>query len=67
MALLKFVGGLAESQSYMLKRPGAVDSRLSTGRSTVLEVIRTFLVLIGISVGVLTLCFALVLMHDVMH
>ena len=67
MALLNFVGGQAEPQSYTLRRPGTLDSRLSACRRTALEVIGAFLVMIGFSVGVLTLCFALVLMHDVLH
>ena len=67
MALLNFVGGRAEPQSYTLRRPRAVNSRVGTSRRTVLEVIGTFLVLIGISVGVLALRLALVLIHGVMH
>jgi hypothetical protein len=32
-----------------------------------LELIGTFFVLMGIAVGVLTLCFALVVVHGIMH
>jgi hypothetical protein len=45
----------------------AVEGGLSSRRKAILEFIRTLLVLMGISVGVLTLCFAFVLMHQVMH
>jgi hypothetical protein len=41
--------------------------RHSTWRSTMLEVVGTFLVLAGIAVGILTLRFALALIHGVMH
>jgi hypothetical protein len=39
----------------------------STWRRTMLEAVGTFLVLAGIAVGILTLRFALVLIHGVMH
>ncbi len=41
--------------------------RHSTWHRTVLETVGTFLVLAGIAVGILTLRFALVLIHGVMH
>jgi hypothetical protein len=41
--------------------------RPSTWQRIALELIGTFFVLVGIAVGVLTLCFALVLVHGIMH
>ena len=41
--------------------------RHSTWQRTMLEVVGTFLILAGIAVGILTLRFALVLIHGVMH
>ena len=66
MALLNFAGDRAQPQSYRHKRRGAVEGKLSSRRRAILEFIGTLLVLMGISVGILTLRFALVLMHQVM-
>jgi len=66
MALLNFAGYRALPQSYRHKERGAVAGRLSSWQKTILEFIGTLLVLMGISVGILTLRFALVLMHQVM-
>jgi hypothetical protein len=41
--------------------------RHSTWHRAVLDAVGTFLVLAGIAVGILTLRFALVLIHGVMH
>jgi hypothetical protein len=41
--------------------------RHSTWHRAVLDVVGTFLVLAGIAVGILTLRFALALIHGVMH
>jgi hypothetical protein len=41
--------------------------RPSTWQRMTLELIGTFFVLMGIAVGVLTLCFALVVVHGIMH
>jgi hypothetical protein len=41
--------------------------RLSTWQRTILEAVGTFLIVAGIAVGILTLRFALVLIHGVMH
>ena len=41
--------------------------RHNTWHRTVLEAVGTFLILAGIAVGILTLRFALVLIHGVMH
>jgi len=47
---------------------GASGARLpSTWQRMALELVGTFLVLMGIAVGVLTLCFALVVVHGIMH
>jgi hypothetical protein len=43
---------------------GAPSRHMAT---TVLEVVGTFLILAGIAVGILTLRFALVLIHGVIH
>jgi hypothetical protein len=66
MALLNFAGDRARPQSYRHKGHGAVEGRRSSWQSAILEFIGTVLVLMGISVGILTLRFALVLMHQVM-
>ena len=67
MVLLNFAGDRAQPQSYTRKRRGAVESKRSSWQKTILEFIGTLLVLMGILVGILTLRFALVLMHQVMH
>jgi hypothetical protein len=41
--------------------------RHSTRQRTLLDAVGTFLILAGIAVGILTLRFALVLIHGVMH
>jgi len=41
--------------------------RPSTWQRMALELVGTFLVLMGIAAGVLTLCFALVVVHGIMH
>jgi hypothetical protein len=41
--------------------------RHSTWQRTLLDAVGTFLILAGIAVGILTLRFALVLIHGVMH
>ena len=41
--------------------------RPSTWQRMTLELIGTSFVLMGIAVGVLTLCFALVVVHGIMH
>jgi hypothetical protein len=67
MALLNFPGDRAQPHSYRHKGRGAVEGRLSSWQRTILEFIGTILVLMAISVGILTLRFALVFMHQVMH
>ena len=44
-----------------------IAHRHSTWHRAVLDTVGTFLVLTGIAVGILTLRFALVLIHGVMH
>jgi hypothetical protein len=46
---------------------GVAAHRHSTWHRAVLDAVGTFLVLAGIAVGILTLRFALVLIHGVMH
>jgi hypothetical protein len=67
MALLNSPGNRSQPWSYRHGGRGAVEGGLSSRRKAILEFIGTLLVLMGISVGVLTLCFAFVLMHQVMH
>jgi hypothetical protein len=45
----------------------AAEKHHSTWQRTALEIAGTFLVLIGIAVGILTLRFALVLMHGILQ
>jgi hypothetical protein len=67
MALLDF------GRSHVARLQGhpppstAVKSRQSTWQRTALEVAGTFLVLMVIGIGILTLRFVLVLMHGVLH
>jgi hypothetical protein len=44
-----------------------VETRQSSWRRTALEVAGTFLVLMAIGIGILTLRFVLVLMHGSLH
>ena len=62
MALLNFAGDRAPPQSH--KREAG---RVASWQGTIPEFIGTLFVLMGISVGILTLRFALVLMHEFMH
>jgi hypothetical protein len=66
MALLNSSGNRAQPWSYRHGGRGAVEGGLSSPRKAILEFIGTLLVLMGISVGILILRFALVLMHQVM-
>jgi hypothetical protein len=67
MALLDF------GRSHVARLQGhpppstAVEARQSTWQRTALEVAGTFLVLMVIGIGILTLRFVLVLMHGVLH
>jgi hypothetical protein len=45
----------------------AVEAHQSTWQRTALEVAGTFLMLMGIGIGILTLRFVLVLMHGLLH
>ena len=65
MALLNFAGDRAQPQSYRHEGRGGVEGKRSSWQRAILEFIGTLLVLMGISVGILTLRFALVLMHQV--
>ena len=48
-------------------RGASATRRPSTWQRMTLDLIATFFVLMGIAVGVLTLCFALVVVHAIMH
>jgi hypothetical protein len=50
-----------------VNRVTAAEKHQSTWQRTALEIAETFLVLMGIAVGALTLRFALVLMHGILH
>ena len=63
MALLDVARGRVARKSQI---PGR-DQQLSTWRKVALEFVATFLVLMGIFIGILTLRFALVLMHGIPH
>jgi hypothetical protein len=67
MALLDF------EKSRVTRLPGhppsstAAEARQSTWLRAALGLAGTFLVLIGIGIGILTLRFVLVLMHGILH
>jgi F0F1-type ATP synthase assembly protein I len=63
VALLDVARGRVARQSQV---PGR-DRQRSTRRKVALEFVATFLVLMGIFIGILTLRFALVLMHGIPH
>ena len=67
MALLDFGGSRATQLHEHPPPPTAAQARQSTWQRTGLEVARTFLVLIGIAIGILTLRFVLMLMHGFLH
>jgi hypothetical protein len=54
-------------QSHTRERLCAADSTLSTWQSAVFEFVRTFFLLMGIALSILTLRFALVLLNGVLH
>jgi hypothetical protein len=64
---------LAATQVAVSSRPGGSVNRATAAQPhrtwyrTTLEAVGTFFVLAGIAVGILTLRFALVLIHGVMH
>jgi hypothetical protein len=57
----------ASSQAPRSVKHAATAHHQGTWQRTVLEVVGTFLILAGIAVGILTLRFALVLIHGVIH
>ena len=67
MALLDFGGSRATRLHEHPPSPTAAEVRQSTWQSTGIEVAETFLVLIGIGIGILTLRFVLMLMHGFLH
>jgi hypothetical protein len=69
MALLDF-GGSRATRLHEHPPPLTLtdaQARQSTWQRTGFEVAETFLVLIGIGIGILTLRFVLVLMHGFLH
>jgi hypothetical protein len=67
MALLDFGGSRATHLRGHPPPSTATKARQSTWQRTALEAAGTFLVLMGIVVGILTLRFVLVLMHGPLH
>ena len=67
MALLDFGGSRVTRLRGHPPSSTAAEARQSTWQRTALEVARTFLVLMGIGIGILTLRFVLVLMPGFLH
>jgi ABC-type lipoprotein release transport system permease subunit len=67
VALLDVARGQVARQSHMPGAARAANRRLISQRKVALELVATFLVLMGIAIGILALRFALVLMHGVPH
>ena len=66
MAFLHVGRGTAEHPLRLSEQTGAAGKQ-RTLRKVVLEFVGTFFVLLGIAIGILTLCFALVLLHSAPH
>jgi hypothetical protein len=64
---LDVVRGRVRRQPQMPKRLSAVGRHQCSWRSVTLECVGTFFVLIGLAIGLLTLRFALVLVHGLLH
>ena len=67
MALLESTGNRIERGPHVLRGTSAPPKQQSAWRRMVLQLVGNFLVLMGFAGGVLALCFALVLVHGVMH
>jgi hypothetical protein len=67
MALLDFARSHVARPQGHPSPSSAVEARHSTWQRTALEVAVTFLLLLGIGIGILTLRFVLVLMHGVLR
>ena len=66
MAFLHVARGTVGHPLRLSEQTGAAGKQ-STLRQIVLEFVGTFFVLLGMAIGIRTLCFALVLMHGVPH
>jgi hypothetical protein len=66
MAFLDLRRTLITHQPPPCERPRAANIKASTWQRAALEFVGTFLALIGIALGILTLRFALVLMHGLL-
>jgi len=67
MASLDVARGRARRQAHLPKRVSAADKQQRKWHRVTLELVGTFFVLTSIAIGLLTLRFALVLMHGVLH
>ena len=67
MALLDFGGSRVTRLRGHPPPTTPAQARQSTWQRTGFEVAGTFLVLMGIGIGILTLRFVLVLMHGILH
>ena len=67
MALLDFGGSRVTRLRGHPPPSTAAEARHGTWQHTALEAAGTFLVLIAIGTGILTLRFVLVLMHGILH
>jgi hypothetical protein len=67
MALLDFGGSRVTRLRGHPPRSTSAEARQGTWQRTAVEAAGTFLVLMGIGIGILTLRFVLVLMHGILH
>jgi hypothetical protein len=67
MALLDFAKDRIGRHAPIPTRASAAHRQQGEWRRVALELAGTFLVLVGIAIGILTLRFALVLMHGMPH
>jgi len=67
MAVFELGRGRIARHTNALPRAGAPYRRHGARQQAVLELVGTCLVLVGIGVGILTLRFVLLLMHDVLN
>jgi hypothetical protein len=67
MALLEFGRGGVGQHAYRPERARVAETERSTLRKAALELVGTFLALVGIAIGILTILSALFLMHGVLR
>jgi hypothetical protein len=67
MAVIDVAGGQLWHRPPNTKRPSARARQQPRWQRAILELLGTFLALMGIAAGILTLRFALVLMHGMVH